>query len=328
MRAVLGLDREGVAQRGVEVDGGRERAAHPRLDSGPGDEQRDVAHLGVNGHRRLAPRASLAQVVAVVGAEHDRGGVPGIMTLDDIEDATEPVVDHRQLGSVLRPHVPCLALGEPGAGCITRVRRPDEALALPLGVVARRPGLGHVEGLVRIELVDHEQRSLMRFARRRELAVEPLGCRDHRARAGEVGLFAEPGAGRVVAAGPGPRLGGQRRCADPGRVGPHAPRVVLVAAQVVPGAEVDVVVLAAGLEQVRMVRHEHGGDPRVASQQVGDGVLPDLDRSPWPPGEVERADEQVVAGRHARQRARVVVGEPHRAAASRSRLGVSNSSLP
>jgi hypothetical protein len=45
---------------------------------------------------------------------------------------------------------------------------------------------------------------------------------------------------------------------------------------------------------------------------MGDRVLPDLDRAPGPPREVERADEQVVAGGHARKRARVVVPEPHR----------------
>ena len=52
--------------------------------------------------------------------------------------------------------------------------------------------------------------------------------------------------------------------------------------------------------------------PPSRAQRVGDRVLPHLDRAPRPPGEVERTDEQVVAGRHARQRPGVVVGEPHR----------------
>ena len=75
-----------------------------------------------------------------------------------------------------------------------------------------------------------------------------------------------------------------------------------------PGVEVGVVVLPAGLEEMRMVRGQHGGDARRA-QGPGDVVLPDLDRAPGAPGEVEGSDEDVVARRHARQRTGVVLRE-------------------
>ena len=106
-------------------------------------------------------------------------------------------------------------------------------------------------------------------------------------------------------------VGRQRRRPGPGRVGAGLPRVALVAPQVRPGREVGVVILAARLEQVRMVGAQHGGHAGVA-QRVGDGPLPHLDRSPRPPQEVERAGEDVVTGRHARQRPDHVAVEAHR----------------
>ena len=104
------------------------------------------------------------------------------------------------------------------------------------------------------------------------------------------------------------RSTGQCRRARPGRVRRRAPGVVLVAPLVGPGGEVRVVVLPTGLEQVGMVRDQHRGDP-AAAERAGDGVLPHLDRAPRPPREVEGADQDVVAGRHARERSGVVPGE-------------------
>ena len=104
---------------------------------------------------------------------------------------------------------------------------------------------------------------------------------------------------------------GDRRRAERRRVGAGPPRVALVAAQVVPRREVGVVVLAAGLEQVRVVGDEHRRHVR-APQRRGDRLLPQLDRPPRLPEEVERADEDVVAGRHARQRPGDVVRELRR----------------
>ena len=118
--------------------------------------------------------------------------------------------------------------------------------ALPLGVVQRRVRLGRVERLVRIELVDEEQEALVR----RRLVVEPARRGRHRARARE----SRPRRGtsrasRRTACARGRSVGAP----DPARIGPRLPRVALVAALVVPGGEVDVIVLAADLEEVRMV---------------------------------------------------------------------------
>ena len=141
-------------------------------------EQRDVAELGVHGDLRLAPEPALAEVVAVVGAEDERGGVPRVVAVDHVEDAAEPVVDHRELGAVLAAQVDALPLGEARLLLAPRVRRPDEPLALPVGVVAARPRLRGVERLVRVELVDDEQRALVggrvrRTARRRARRRRP-----------------------------------------------------------------------------------------------------------------------------------------------------------
>ena len=57
-----------------------------------------------------------------------------------------------------------------------------------------------------------------------------------------------------------------------------------------------------------MVRDQHGGDAPVP-QRPGDGFLPELDGPPGAPGEVEGTDQDVVAGRHAGQRARMMAGE-------------------
>ena len=144
----------------------------------------------------------------------------------------------------------------------------------------------------------------------------------HGARTGEVQFGAEPGAVVIVvavayalAAVAQPHhvaLCRQRRSTDPGRVGHGLPRVVLVPAQIFPAGEVGVVVLATGLEQVRMVAHQHAGDALDAHVE-GDRVLPQLDRAPRLPQEVQRTAQDVVARRHARQRAHAVVGELHRA---------------
>ena len=96
------------------------------------------------------------------------------------------------------------------------------------------------------------------------------------------------------------------------RVGARAPRVALVAAHVVPRTEVAVVVLAAGLEQVRVVGDEHR---RHARRAAACAVIGSSHSSIEPHGRHRKSSaphEQVVAGRHARQRPGDVVGEPRR----------------
>src|SRR5262249_9701086 len=109
---MLGDHTEHVAQPGVYVDGGRECSRCVRVDAGPGDHERNVTHLRVNRDRRLAPRAALAEVDAMVSAQDDSGRVPRVVAIDGVEDPAEPMVDHRQLRSVLGTEVPALTLVE------------------------------------------------------------------------------------------------------------------------------------------------------------------------------------------------------------------------
>ena len=74
--------------------------------------------------------------------------------------------------------------------------------------------------------------------------------------------------------------------------------IAFVAALVVPGAEVRVVVLAAQLEKVRVVRYQLRDHPG-AMEVVGNRVFPDFDGTPGPPEKVQSAAKDVVTGWHA-----------------------------
>jgi hypothetical protein len=164
--------------------------------------------------------------------------------------------------------------------------------------------------LMRIEFFDQQQERIVvgRVSR------QPVRCRLHRARAGKVGLVAKPRAAVVISMVGVGRFGGQRRSPDPGGIGAGAPRVVLVATHVVPGGEVDVKILSACLEQMRVVGHQRCGGP--AAPKFGrDRFLPHLDRPPGSPEEIERSGQHVMAGGHARQRTDVVAVEGDRAVA-------------
>ena len=245
MHGVGGVDAEQVEQRGVQVDRGGERVARPGVAAGPRDEQRDVAERLVDRHPRLAPDVLLAEVVTVVGAEDHRRVVPQSVAVDGVEHATEPVVDHRQLGAVTGAHLPGLALVEHALlDPAVHVRRPDQVGLVPVVVVHRRVGLGRVERLVRIELVDEQQEAVVRAG----VVVEPPGRRGHRARSRE--SRPRRGTSRASCRRACDRAGS---CGAPIQLG--SARVFQGSlswpAQVVPAREVAVVVLAAGLEQVR-----------------------------------------------------------------------------
>ena len=172
--------------------------------------------------------------------------------------------------------------------------------ALPALVVHGRVRLGGVERLVGVELVDQQEEPVVVADR----LVQPAGGRGHGAGTGEVGLVPEPTSRPLV----GEVDLVERRRADPAGIRSGLPRVGLVAPLVVPSQEVGVVVLPARLEQVGVVGDQHGrhaGGPQLG----GDRLLPQLDRPPRLPEEVERAAQQVVASRDARQRARVVAVE-------------------
>ena len=164
---------------------------------GPPDQEGDAAEFAVDGGGRLAEQVVLAEVVAVIGAEHHPGrpGQPDVV--DRPEQAAEPVVDHRQLGAVVVAEPACPPRVElPTRNGVDEVRGPDLQLgAVPELVV--HPGVGQrrVEGLVGVELVDHQEEPVV--GRRR--VADPTGRGPHGPRTGEVLLAPEPGPGVVVA---------------------------------------------------------------------------------------------------------------------------------
>ena len=199
--------------------------------------------------------------------------VPEVLRVELVEDTPEPVIDHRQLRAVVGSDLARLCFAQSARGLTSDdVRRPDEAIgerAVLIDprfvVVHRRPWLGRVEWFMRVELVDEQHPPAIVLWH----IVQP-GCgRTHGARTREVFFGPKPGATvvvvstselRVVDVEPlacEPAAVGSRR--DDGwrterrRIWIGPPRVTFVSSQIVPRAEVGVVVLAAGLEEVRVV---------------------------------------------------------------------------
>ena len=97
-----GCDAEDVGDRRVQVDVGRERVdGAGRSTPGHATSSGVWPEVRVDRDAGLAERVALAEVVAVIGAEHDRGVVPELLRVELVEDAAEPVVDHRQLRLVV-----------------------------------------------------------------------------------------------------------------------------------------------------------------------------------------------------------------------------------
>ena len=153
---------EQIEQRRVQIDVGGERVARARRHARPRDQQRRVADRLPQGDGRLAPGVLLAEIVSVIGA-HDHGRVvPQSLLIERVEHPAEPMVDHRELRAVAGPDLARLTRRQHAARQTrARVGRPDQMRAFPIRVVARGPGLGRIEGLVRIELVDEEQEALV-----------------------------------------------------------------------------------------------------------------------------------------------------------------------
>ena len=186
--------------------------------------------------------------------------------------------------------------------------------ALPIRVVHRGVRFGRVERFVRIELVDEQHEAFVVAG----VVGEPARRRGHRAGAWKIRFAAKPAARIVVRHG----RAEEARRAGPARIGPRLPSVALVAALIVPGGEVDVIILAARFEEMRMIGdqlRDHAG----FAQRIRDRVFPNLDRAPGAPKKIPRAAQNVVARRHAGQRTGVVFGESQRALAQSGRYWAS-----
>ena len=302
-------DAEHIGDRRVDVDVGRQRLRTPRLDAGPRDHQRRVAERFVVRHAGFAEDVFFAEVMAVIGAQDDRGVGPQVLRVDDVEQTPEPVIDHPEFCAVVRADVVRFARRDDAAfDGADRVRRPDDLLAAPIGIVTIRPRRRRIERLVWIEFVDEQQEAIVRG----RVVAQPVRRGRHRARAGKIQLLLEPGAAEVVRHA-APFGGRQPRRADRRWVGAGFPRIAFVAAQILPRAKLGVVILATGFEEVRMIGDEHRRDAG-APQRPRDRFFPQFDRAPRFPRKVERAAQHVVARRHTRQRADEVVVELHGAA--------------
>ncbi len=256
-------------------------------------------------NRRLPPRVLFPQIVAVVRAHDDSRVVPQLVAIDRLDQASEPGVDHGELGPVGRSYLVRLPWREHVlADRRVDVWRPDQVWPLPGVVIHGRVWFRRIERLMRVELIDEEQEAVVVPG----VLIEPAGGRRHRPWAREVGLFAEVPP-RVVIRHVAPS---EHRRADPARVGSRPPGIALMSPNVFPPGEVAVIVLASGLEQVRMVGDEHRNHTGIA-QMPNERVFPDLDRTPGLPEEVQRPAQYVVPGGYAGQRSGIVLLEAQRA---------------
>src|SRR5690606_6839315 len=133
---------------------------------------------------------------------------------------------------------------------------------------------------------------------------QPARCRTHGAGAGEIFLAPEIAARVII----GHVLAHEVRRACPARIGPRLPRIALMAALVIPGSEINVIILAARLEEMWVIGNQLRHHTLLA-QLIGNGIFPKLDRAPGTPEKIERTPKNVVTGGYAGKRAGEVARE-------------------
>ena len=276
----------------------------------------------------------------MVGAHDEAVSRHRSCRVERVEDPAEPVVDHRELRcrswprmcrpsrsvSWSRTMAPSAYGGQMSRSSSTARRRSDRATA-PACRTARA-------GRTR-------RRTATTGRGRRRVGEAAVGAAHH-PRAGEVLLGPEERAGPVVAAGD---AGRRRACArrtsrraragsvgvaEPRRVGVRPPRVALVAADVVPARR------SRRGSSRRRSRRGAGGRSRASwspRMRRSTRVIGCSHSSIEPHGFQRKSSaphEDVVAGRHARQRTGDVPGEAGRRARGRSGRGsgVANSVPP
>src|SRR5690606_15076052 len=164
--------------------------------------------------------------------------------------------------------------------------------AFPVRVIHGGIGLRRVEWLMRIELI-HEQHEAFVMAR---ILRQPARCRTHGAGAGEIFLAPEIAARVII----GHVLAHEVRRACPARIGPRVTCISLMAALVISGSEIKVVILVVHLEVMWMIGNQLRHHTRL-EQLLGNGIYPKLARAPVTPEKFERTEKNVVTGGYARK---------------------------
>ena len=207
----------------------------------------------------------------MIGHHHDSSVIPEVLLIECIEHPAEVVIDHRKLGPVICPDLTARSFVGHRWAVGVGIGGPDDLRALPVGVVHRSPGLGRIERLVWIELVDEKEETVVLV----RVGAEPRRRSAHRLRAGKILLGSKIGSRALIAAIKRCGLRLERGRSEPRWIEARLPRVVLVPAHVRPSREIGVVVLASRFEQMGMIGDKLGYDA-LAAKVVGDRVLPDL----------------------------------------------------
>ena len=195
MSPVAGGQIEDVIERCIDVDIGGQSIDAAGVYPGHVHHQRCMTHWLEVRNPGFTEDITLAEIVAVIRAENDDGVVPESVFVHGIQQFTKPVIDHAELGAVVRAHVVCLACVDhtPFHG-FHGVRWPDDEIFGPIRIVFVCPGFWRIERLMGIKFVDEEHEPVVKA----RVLIEPVGRGLHGTRPGKIKLLAKPGACGVV----------------------------------------------------------------------------------------------------------------------------------
>ena len=201
--------------------------------------ERQMRELVIQVHVVFAHVVALAQEIAVVGGDHDHGIVQHPALLELVDEPTKPAVGHGDEGLVAALQVVLRALVDVGGGDALVLRNLEVvAVELASAAVHLHVLVGHIEGLVRVEGLNHKEEVVGP-----SIAVDPVAGGLEGLGARHV-LFVGPELTVLLvllAHAPVEGLGHVIRLIDAAD-----PRVALLAAVVIPGVELLEVALATG----------------------------------------------------------------------------------
>lgn len=200
-----------------------------------GNHQRNVPKRFIDRHTGLAPDILLAQIVPMISAQNNKGILPEVLGIERIHDLAEPMIDHGELATIAGTYLLRLPFGQDTFLDRTlHIGWPDQMRAFPVLVIHGGIGFGRVEGFMRVELVDKEEEALMLSG----IFLQPFGCRGHGTGTGKI-RFGFEITTRVVIRHV---LAHEIRGARPARIRLGFPWIALMAALIVPGGEVDMII--------------------------------------------------------------------------------------